>query len=64
MKTTPIPTFPLKGKESKEKAPPTTERVPLPLRGRDRVGVVQKFSVISVFSVADLVFAFEDPVWQ
>jgi hypothetical protein len=28
-------------------------KIPLPLRGRDRVGVLLKFSVISVSSVAD-----------
>jgi len=54
MKTTPIPTFPLKGKEVKEKAS-ARERNSLPLRGRAREGVVRNPSVISVFSVADLI---------
>jgi len=65
MKTTPIPTFPLRGKESEEKFCRREEEVPLPLRGkevdgksvrektgtlplrgRDRVGVV--FSRITI----------------
>jgi hypothetical protein len=55
MKTTPIPPFPLRGKELDEKTPRRKEN-PLPFRGRARVGVVQVFSVISVFSVAGLFF--------
>jgi len=58
MKTTPIPTFPLRGKESLEKVSPKTQKNPLPLRGRARVGVVHEFSVISVFSVAEKGFDF------
>jgi hypothetical protein len=35
LKTTPIPTFPLRGKESFMR----DKKLPLPFRGRDRVGV-------------------------
>jgi len=52
MNTTPIPTFPLRGKESERNG--ASEKIgSLPIRGRDRVGVVLEVSVISVFSVAD-----------
>ncbi len=51
MKTTPIPTFPLMGKEMKRTGA-DGEKTSFPLRGRGRVGVLLKFSVISVFSVA------------
>ena len=39
MNTTPIPAFPLKGKEP-FCAPESNKKFSLPLRGRDRVGVV------------------------
>jgi hypothetical protein len=52
MTTTPIPTFPLRGKEYEEEPCQRKKHAPLLLRGRARVGVVEKFSVISVFSVA------------
>jgi len=52
MKTTPIPTFPLRGKEVEESTAEEIEKISLPLRGRDRVGVVLEISVNSVSSVA------------
>ena len=48
MKTTPIPTFPLKGKEVEKSSAEEIEKVSLPLRGRVRVGVVLEISVNSV----------------
>jgi hypothetical protein len=61
MKTTPIPTFPLRGKEVEGKSA-SEVKSSLPIRGRARVGVVRKTPVNSVPGVwveFDLFCAFE-----
>ena len=61
MKTTPIPTFPLRGKEVEGKSA-SERKISLPLRGRARVGVVRNIPVNSetwVWAEFDLSCAFE-----
>ena len=53
MNTTPIPTFPLRGKEVEGKSA-GERKSSLPIRGRARVGVVRNISVNSVSSAARL----------